>query len=140
MFCVILASASHSSSFLRRRTRARLSAKSFHLRVRAGMPQTWFEMIAWVLLSLTGGFCEEVIFRGYLQRQFSAFTHSLVGRNCVSVHCLRPRPRISGLETDVAAIYGLCLGLLAHWRHSLRPDMIGHAVQDTAGLLAFLTR
>src|ERR1700739_919773 len=30
--------------------------------MREMMPQTWFEVIAWVLLSLTGGFCEEVIF------------------------------------------------------------------------------
>src|SRR5271170_2287694 len=30
------------------------------------LPRTRFELLAWVFVSLTGGFCEEVIFRGYL--------------------------------------------------------------------------
>jgi len=39
-------------------------------------------------------------------------------------------------------IYGACFGCLAHWRRSLRPGILGHALQDTAaGLLArFLMR
>jgi hypothetical protein len=36
---------------------------------------------------------------------------------------------------------GLMLGILAHWRGTVRPGMIAHAWQDTlAGLLISLTR
>ena len=102
--------------------------------VRDMMPQTWFEIIAWVLLSLTGGFCEEVIFRGYLQRQFSAFTHSLVGGIVFQAIAFGLGHGYQGWKLiSLIAIYGACFGMLAHWRHSLRPGMIGHALQDTAG-------
>jgi membrane protease YdiL (CAAX protease family) len=36
--------------------------------------------------------------------------------------------------------YGCLLGLLAHWRKSLRPGMIAHALQDVlGGVLGYLT-
>ncbi len=109
--------------------------------MRQMMPQTWFEMIAWVLLSLTGGFCEEVIFRGYLQRQFSAFTHSLVGGIVFQAVIFGLGHGYQGWKLmSLIAVYGVCFGVLAHWRHSLRPGIIGHALQDTAGgLLARFT-
>jgi len=110
--------------------------------MREMMPQTWFEMIAWVLLSLTGGFCEEVIFRGYLQRQFSAFTHSLVGGIVFQAIAFGLGHGYQGWKLmSLIAMYGACFGVLAHWRHSLRPGIIGHALQDTAGglLARFLT-
>jgi membrane protease YdiL (CAAX protease family) len=31
-----------------------------------------FEIAVWIVVALSAGFCEELIFRGYLQRQFSA--------------------------------------------------------------------
>ena len=109
--------------------------------MRQMMPQTWFEMIAWVMLSLTGGFCEEVIFRGYLQRQFSAFTHSLVGGIVFQAVIFGLGHGYQGWKLmSLIAVYGVCFGVLAHWRHSLRPGIIGHALQDTAGgLLARFT-
>ena len=39
-------------------------------------PKTGFELVVWLGLSATGGFCEELTFRGYLTRQFSAWTGS----------------------------------------------------------------
>ena len=33
-------------------------------------------MTVWVLLSISAGFCEEFVFRGYLQKQFFALTGS----------------------------------------------------------------
>lgn len=111
--------------------------------MRAMMPQTWFEMMAWVLLSLTGGFCEEVIFRGYLQRQFSAFTHSLLGGIVLQAIVFGLGHGHQGWKLiSLIAVYGACFGLLAHWRQSLRPGVIGHALQDTAGglLARFLMR
>jgi uncharacterized protein len=98
------------------------------------MPQTLAEMIAWVPLSLTGGFCEELIFRGYLQRQFTAFTHSLAGGIVVQAVAFGLGHGYQGWKLmSLITIYGACFGLLAHWRRSLRPGMIGHALQDVAG-------
>ncbi len=38
------------------------------------MPRGALEILLWVLLSISAGFCEEFIFRGYLQKQFFAIT------------------------------------------------------------------
>lgn len=39
-------------------------------------PKTVFELVVWLGLAATGGFCEELIFRGYLTQQFNAWTGS----------------------------------------------------------------
>jgi membrane protease YdiL (CAAX protease family) len=43
-------------------------------------PKTAGELAAWLALATTGGFCEELIFRGYLERQFRAWTGVSCGR------------------------------------------------------------
>jgi membrane protease YdiL (CAAX protease family) len=106
------------------------------------LPQTWLEIILWIPLSLTGGFCEEVIFRGYLQRQFSALTHSLAAGIVIQGMVFGLAHGYQGWKLmSLIAVYGACFGLLAHWRRTLRPGMIGHALQDIAGglLARFLT-
>jgi uncharacterized protein len=110
--------------------------------LREMMPQTPVEMILWVLMSLTAGFCEELIFRGYLQRQFSALTHSLVGGIVLQAIAFGLAHGYQGWKfMSIIAVYGACFGLLAQWRRSLRPGMLGHAFQDTTGglLARFLT-
>jgi uncharacterized protein len=106
------------------------------------MPQNWFEMILWVLMSLTAGFCEEVIFRGYLRRQFSALTRSLVGGIVLQAIIFGLSHGYQGWKLMLLiSIYGICFGVYARWRRSLRPGMLAHALEDTAGgLLAFLSR
>ena len=42
------------------------------------LPETALEAVIFVLLSCVAGFCEEVIFRGYLQRQFTAWTGNVI--------------------------------------------------------------
>jgi uncharacterized protein len=102
--------------------------------VQAMMPQTPSEVILWILLSLTAGFCEEVIYRGYLQRQFSALTHSFVGGIGLQAIAFGLSHGNQGRkEILLIAVYGVCFGLLAHWRRSLRPGMLAHALQDTLG-------
>jgi uncharacterized protein len=105
------------------------------------LPKTWFEMTAWVFLSLTGGFCEEVIFRGYLQRQFSALTRSLAGGIAFQAIIFGLAHGYQGWKLmSIIVVYGACFGLLARWRRSLRPGIIGHALQDAlGGLLARLS-
>jgi len=39
-------------------------------------PRGVVEIILWVLMSITAGFCKELVYRGYLQKQFLAWTGS----------------------------------------------------------------
>ncbi|HTU33941.1 MAG TPA: type II CAAX endopeptidase family protein [Candidatus Acidoferrum sp.] len=96
------------------------------------IPRTPAEMAAWILLSITAGFCEETIFRGYFQRQFFALTGkeeaAVILQACVfgSAHLYQ------GWKGALTiTIYGILFGALAAWRKSLRPGMIQHAAQDT---------
>ena len=41
------------------------------------LPQTWLEIVLWIGLSASAGICEEIVFRGYFQKQFEALTGSL---------------------------------------------------------------
>jgi membrane protease YdiL (CAAX protease family) len=98
------------------------------------LPQTWLEIVLWIPLSLTGGFCEEVIFRGYLQRQFSALTHSVAAGIVFQAIVFGLAHGYQGWKLmSLIAVYGACFGLLAHGRRTLRPGMIGHALQDAVG-------
>ena len=45
------------------------------------LPRGFLEMAVWIGLSLTAGFCEEAVFRGYLQKQF----HALTGNAAIAV-------------------------------------------------------
>jgi membrane protease YdiL (CAAX protease family) len=100
----------------------------------AMLPRTWFEILVWVLLSMTGGFCEEVIFRGYLQRQFAALTQSLAVGIVFQAIAFGLAHGYQGWKLmTLITLYGACFGMLAHWRQSLRPGIIGHALQDVAG-------
>src|SRR5260370_20528628 len=40
-------------------------------------PQSAAEVAAFIVLTMTAGFCEELIYRGYLQKQFFAWTGNL---------------------------------------------------------------
>ncbi|HXW55572.1 MAG TPA: type II CAAX endopeptidase family protein [Candidatus Cybelea sp.] len=100
--------------------------------VRMLIPRTSAEMAVWVLLAVTAGFCEETVFRGYLQRQCLA----LSGRDefAVALQALLfgSAHLYQGWKNAVAiTIYGGLFGALAAWRKSVRPGMIQHASQDT---------
>ncbi len=95
------------------------------------IPGTTLELLAWVCVSATAGICEEIIFRGYLQRQFAAFAGSMLAGVLLSAavfgaaHGYEGGPRML-----LIGIYGLMFGLLAWWRKSLRPGMIAHGWHD----------
>ena len=96
------------------------------------MPQIGFEMVAWVALSCVAGFVEEIIFRGYLQRQITAFTGSIYAGLGLSAIIFGAGHGYEGTRRMfLIAVYGAMFGLLALWRKSLRPGMIAHAWQDT---------
>lgn len=96
------------------------------------LPRTYGEMAAWVALSVTAGFCEELIFRGYLQRQFLALTGKVEAAVVLQALVFGAAHLYQGWKGAVTiAVYGALFGILAAWRKSLRPGMIQHAAQDT---------
>ena len=97
-------------------------------------PHTLIEMILWVVMSWTAGFCEEVIFRGYFSRQFAAWTKSAIAGIVLQGIVFGLAHGYQGWKLmSLIAFYGMCFGMLAHWRRSLRPGMLAHGLQDTAG-------
>ncbi len=103
-------------------------------------PKTGFELVVWLGLAATGGFGEELTFRGYLTRQFSAWTGS-------RVFAIVLQGVVFGLAHGyyqkvmvVIMVQGWLLGLLAYWRKSLRPGMLAHGLQDIlGGVVAFFS-
>lgn len=102
--------------------------------VRNIFPNGLMEAALWVMLSLTAGICEEILFRGYLQRQFAALTRSTsAGLILQSVAFGAAHGYQGKKQMCIIAVYGCLFGLLAYWRRSLRPGMTAHFVQDTLG-------
>jgi membrane protease YdiL (CAAX protease family) len=101
------------------------------------LPQTHLEMLAWILLSTTAGICEEVIFRGYFQKQFIAWTGNVSAGVVISALIFGAAHIYAGVKPAVViTVYGLLFGLLAQWRTSLIPGMMTHAWHDAFSGLA----
>jgi membrane protease YdiL (CAAX protease family) len=95
------------------------------------VPRSSPEVALWILLSLSAGIYEEVIFRGYLQRQLAALAGSVWVGILVSGLIFGCAHGYEGVGRMVlVGIYGMMFGLLAHFRRSLRPGMIAHAFHD----------
>lgn len=101
------------------------------------LPRSMAEMIVWVLLSVTAGICEEIIFRGYLQRQFTAWTRSAVlGIILAAAFFGAGHSYQGGRQPILIGIFGLLFGILAQMRRSIKPGMLTHALQDSAAGIA----
>jgi membrane protease YdiL (CAAX protease family) len=88
------------------------------------------EIALWIAVSLSAGFCEELIFRGYLQRQFSALTGRLwsgVLLQGIVFGLIHPR---GWKAVVVISILGVLYGGLAAWRNNLRPGIVAHGWSD----------
>jgi len=106
--------------------------------IRNLLPRGHTEIALFLALAATAGFCEELIFRGYVQRQFVFFTRSATGGVLVQALAFGVGHGYQGWKyVVIIAVFGILFGLLAEWRRSLRPGMIAHALQDSVvGLLA----
>ncbi|MGB2590976.1 MAG: type II CAAX endopeptidase family protein [Candidatus Acidiferrum sp.] len=108
-----------------------LRARGMAEAARALAPHGLFESILWVAVALTAGICEETIFRGYLQRQFVAWTRSATAGVILSAVLFGAAHIYQGRRaTVVIAVYGLMFGVLAEVRKNLRPGMMVHAWHD----------
>jgi uncharacterized protein len=97
----------------------------------AMLPRTWTERAAWVVVAVSAGFCEEVVYRGYLQTQLTAFTR----RPALAIALQAALFGLAHGEQGVGAmmrltLYGLMLGALARLRRSLWPGIACHVWTD----------
>jgi membrane protease YdiL (CAAX protease family) len=104
------------------------------------LPQSLLEILIWIATSMTAGICEEMVFRGYVQRQFHALTGSVVmavlGQGLVFglVHSYQGWKNVI-----VICVLGILFGILAAWRRNLRTNIMVHAWADVwSGWLSFV--
>src|ERR1051326_4849479 len=98
------------------------------------LPTTPAESAVWIFVSIAAGICEELVFRGYLQRQFWGLTRSLPLALLLQSLIFGFGHIYQGWKPAVVtAIYGLVFGLVAAWRRSIIPGAIAHTVADILG-------
>ena len=87
-----------------------------------------------IALSASAGFCEEIVYRGYLQRQLRAFTGSRVLSVGGQALVFGVGHAYQGWKNVVViAVLGALYGLLVLWRKNLRSSMLAHAWSDIYG-------
>jgi uncharacterized protein len=103
------------------------------------LPHGRVEMALWLALSLSAGICEETVFRGYLQRQFSALTQNIPAGILLSAAMFGTAHGYQGFwRAVVIGVDGATLGVLAYWCRSVRPGMVGHALKDALAPLVMV--
>jgi uncharacterized protein len=102
-------------------------------------PVSGIEMLLFLVLSLSAGFCEELVFRGYLQQQFARMSGRIwvgIALSAIAFGCAHGYEGIAGMLLITA--YGAMFGLLARFRGGLRTGMIAHAWHDSISGLALV--
>jgi membrane protease YdiL (CAAX protease family) len=100
-------------------------------------PQSNQELAWFFALAITAGFCEEVIFRGYIQKQLKAWTNSATIAVLISTIFFGLGHLYQGWMLAIApTILGLIFSVMAEWRKSLRPGIIMHTWQDSLAGIA----
>jgi membrane protease YdiL (CAAX protease family) len=103
-------------------------------------PASAVELALWTALSISAGICEELIFRGYLQQQFTALTRCAVLGIAIAAILFGSAHLYEGVSGALLImLYGALFGILAHLRRSLRPGIFAHAWHDAlSGFVLYL--
>jgi uncharacterized protein len=100
------------------------------------LPKGILESLVWIPVALSAGFCEELAFRGYLQKQVQTIAGSALVAVFLQGFLFGIGHLYEGPQAVVKIVlYGVLFGLLAMWRRSLRPGMIAHVWSDIAGVI-----
>jgi membrane protease YdiL (CAAX protease family) len=84
--------------------------------------------VVWVSLSISAGICEEIVFRGYLQRQLASMTGNVGIAIVVQAIVFGVGHAYEGITSVLAIIlHGLVLGIVAKWRGNIRAGIVEHA-------------
>ena len=100
-------------------------------------PVTGIEMLLFLVLSISAGICEELVFRGYLQQQFARMGRRVwvgVALSALVFGAAHGYEGVAGVL--LIAAYGAMFGVLALLRRGLRTGMIAHAWHDSISGLA----
>jgi membrane protease YdiL (CAAX protease family) len=109
--------------------------------VQAIFPTTPFELVVFLVLAVSGAFSEELLFRGYLDHQLFAWTGSHIFAILAQGALFGLAHGYYGRVMLAIMVHGWLLGLLAHWRQTLRPGILSHGLQDVlGGTVAFFSR
>ena len=107
---------------------------NYHANTAFLLPHGVAESLLWVLVSVTAGICEEIVYRGYLQRQLTALSGSVAGGIVLQAIAFGVSHGYQGIQPmAVAGAYGLVLGILARWRGNIRASALAHAATDIVG-------
>lgn len=103
-------------------------------------PRTAAELAVFILLALCAGFFEEIVFRGYLQKQLGAITRNRYAGLVIAAIIFGAGHGYQGkAQMALLAVYGAMFGGLVLLRKSLRPGMMAHAWQDAfSGVAAYV--
>jgi uncharacterized protein len=102
-------------------------------------PVTGFEMLLFLMLSISAGICEELVFRGYLQQQFARMGRRIWVGVTLSALVFGGAHGYEGVAgVLLIAAYGAMFGVLALLRRGLRTGMIAHAWHDSISGLALV--
>jgi hypothetical protein len=94
------------------------------------------EVTLWVIMSITSGFCEELVFRGYFQKQFLALTRRAPFAVLAQAVLFGICHWYQGVKQVILiSMLGALYGILAQLRKSLRPGMIAHAWADVLNVI-----
>jgi len=109
-------------------------------RLQGVIPRSGMEVTIFISLSVIAGLVEEIVFRGYLQKQIGAIAGNAYVGVIVSAMIFGAGHGYEGTKNMIRiAAFGVLFGVLAVWRKSLRPGMMAHAFQDTfAGVGSYL--
>lgn len=105
-------------------------------------PHSGAELFVWILVSMAAGISEEIVYRGYLQRQFAFWTKNVFVAMCLSAALFGSGHLYQGGKRAILmGVFGLLLGYLAEKKKSLRPGILTHCWQDSlAGTVLYLLR
>jgi membrane protease YdiL (CAAX protease family) len=104
------------------------------------LPKSLVEILIWIATSITAGICEEVAFRGYLQKQFHALTGSVATAVLAQGLVFGLFHAYQGWKNVIViSVLGILYGILAAWRRNLQANIIVHAWGDVwSGWLRFV--
>lgn len=95
------------------------------------LPQSLFEVLVWIVVSVNAGFCEEIQSRGYLQLQLYSLSGSIVAAVLGQALVFGLGHSYQGWkQVIVISVLGVLYGALAAWRRNLRANMVAHAWAD----------
>lgn len=100
-------------------------------------PRGPVEMTLWAAMSLSAAFCEEFVYRGYLQTRIRDLSGSIGA--AVVVQALAYGLAHAALPWKImvtVAFLGMLFGAVAAWRSTLVPGMLMHAAFDLLAVFA----